>query len=158
MSLFSYTVRISLNVGPIDLAGAIPEQRLPKGSLSAIVMDVVLRILTCLYMLCGLIRRFFKMESVETVIENHRRTIVGNSNFPEHDADPKNEELLQPCYQKLRNLENMVNELSKKPAKIPSEKEDMINESLNRIKCIEYDLQKTKKVRSFLPFIFTWTF
>lgn len=122
------------------MAGAIPERRLLKGSLSAIMMDVVLRLLTCLYMLCGLIRRSFKMESMATITENHRTAEV---------ADPKNEELLHPCYQKLQNLENMVNELSRKPAKIPSEKEDMINESLNRIKCIEYDLQKTKKVNIF---------
>lgn len=91
---------------------------------------------------------------MEAVSENHGRTEVGNSNSQERDAHRKNEELLHPCYQKLQQLENMVSELSKKPAKIPAEKEDMIHESLSRIKSIEYDLQKTKKVRYAPPSIF----
>ncbi|XP_042040865.1 phosphatidylinositol/phosphatidylcholine transfer protein SFH9-like isoform X2 [Salvia splendens] len=130
---------------PSNLAGPIAEQRLPKGSLSAIVMDVVLRLLTFLCILGSLFRRFFKMdENMESVLEN-QTTQVGNSNSQEQDAQLKNEELLHPCYQKLQHLENMVNELSKKPARIPSEKEDMIHESLSRIKSIEFDLQKTRK-------------
>ncbi|XP_057781049.1 phosphatidylinositol/phosphatidylcholine transfer protein SFH9-like isoform X2 [Salvia miltiorrhiza] len=129
---------------PSNLAGVIAEQRLLKGSLSAIVTGVMLRLLTCLCILGGLFRRFFKMENMETVLEN-QRTEVRNSNSQEQDGHRKNEELLHPCYQKLQHLENMVNELSKKPAKIPSEKEDMIHESLSRIKSIEVDLQKTKK-------------
>lgn len=128
---------------PADLAGPLAEPRLPKGSLPAIVMDVVLRLLACLCLLGGVIRRFFKMENMEPVLENHGTEVE------------KNEELLHPCYQKLQQLENMVNELSKKPAKIPSEKEDMIHESLNRIKSIEHDLQKTKRVRCVPPSIFS---
>ncbi|KAH6765356.1 Sec14p-like phosphatidylinositol transfer family protein [Perilla frutescens var. hirtella] len=129
---------------PTNLAGPLAEPTLSTGSLSAIVVDVVLRLLTCLCLLGGVIRRIFKMENADMVLENHVRT-VGNSNSQELDVHPKNEELLHPCYEKLQHLENMVNELSKKPAKIPSEKEDMIHESLSRIKSIEYDLQKTKK-------------
>lgn len=139
-----------------DLAGPLADPRLPKGSLPAIVMDVVLRLLTCLCLLGGVIRRFFKIKNMETVLENHGRTEVEeDSNSREHAAHPKNEELLHPYYQKLQHLENMVNELSKKPAKIPSEKEDMIHESLNRIKSIEHDLQKTKRVRCVPPSIFS---
>ena len=55
---------------------------------------------------------------------------------------------VDPIWQRLQNLEVMVTELTNKPSKIPLEKEDMINESLNRIKSIEYDLQKTKRVRN----------
>ncbi|KAG6411883.1 hypothetical protein SASPL_124536 [Salvia splendens] len=96
-------------------------------------------------------RRFFKMdENIEVVLEN-QTTQVGNSNSQEQDAQLKNEELLHPCFQKLQHLEN---ELSKKPARIPSEKEDMIHESLSRIKSIEFDLQKTRKVRYVTRLIF----
>lgn len=131
-----------------DLAGLVPEQRLPKGSLSATVTDIMLRILACLcFILGGLVRRFFKTKNMEMVSENHGRTQVANSNSQEHIGQTKNEELLHPCCLKLQHLENMVNELLKKPAKIPPEKEDIILESLNRIKSIEYDLQKTKNVR-----------
>ncbi|KAG5094918.1 hypothetical protein JHK84_050506 [Glycine max] len=35
--------------------------------------------------------------------------------------------------------------MANKPNTIPPEKEDILQESLSRIKCIEYDLQKTKK-------------
>lgn len=52
-----------------------------------------------------------------------------------------------PLWKRLQNLEVMVTELTNKPSKIPLEKEDMLHESLNRIKSIEYDLQKTKRVR-----------
>lgn len=92
-------------------------------------------------------------ENIEAVLEN-QTTQIGNSNSQEQDAQLKNEELLHPCYQKLQHLENMVNELSKKPARIPSEKEDMIHESLSRIKSIEFDLQKTRKVRYVTRLIF----
>lgn len=39
-----------------------------------------------------------------------------------------------------------MDDLYNKQTDIPQEKEDMLRESLNRIRSIEYDLQKTKKV------------
>ncbi|KAL0460478.1 UNVERIFIED_CONTAM: Phosphatidylinositol/phosphatidylcholine transfer protein SFH9 [Sesamum latifolium] len=115
--------------------------------MSAAVTDVILRLLTYIcFILGGLIRKFLKMENMETVPENHGRTQVATSNSQEKTpARPNTKELLDPCYQKLQHLENSVTELLKKPAKIPPEKEEIIFESLNRIKSIEYDLQKTKK-------------
>lgn len=53
---------------------------------------------------------------------------------------------VDPLWQRLQHLETVVTELYNKPTRIPQEKEDMLHESLSRIKCIEYDLQKTKKV------------
>ncbi|XP_010527238.1 PREDICTED: phosphatidylinositol/phosphatidylcholine transfer protein SFH9-like isoform X2 [Tarenaya hassleriana] len=55
-------------------------------------------------------------------------------------------ESLHPCLQRLRDLETVVTELVNKPARIPPEKENMIRDSLDRIKSIEQDLQKTRKV------------
>ncbi|KAB2003725.1 hypothetical protein ES319_D11G150800v1 [Gossypium barbadense] len=55
------------------------------------------------------------------------------------------EDLLRPCWQRLQNLETMVTKQYNKPANIPPEKEDMLLESLNRIKSMEQDLQRTKK-------------
>lgn len=52
-----------------------------------------------------------------------------------------------PLWQRLQHLETLVNDLVNKPTKIPPEKDDMLRESLSRIKSIEYDLQKTKKVK-----------
>lgn len=52
----------------------------------------------------------------------------------------------EPLWQRIQNLEAVVTEMANKPNTIPPEKEDILQESLSRIKCIEYDLQKTKKV------------
>ncbi|XP_071721262.1 phosphatidylinositol/phosphatidylcholine transfer protein SFH9 [Rutidosis leptorrhynchoides] len=60
-------------------------------------------------------------------------------------AGPIEKDLLHPCEEKLKQLEAMVAELSSKPSKIPQEKDEMLAESMNRIRSMEYDLQKTKK-------------
>ncbi|XP_058218988.1 phosphatidylinositol/phosphatidylcholine transfer protein SFH13 isoform X1 [Rhododendron vialii] len=51
-----------------------------------------------------------------------------------------------PCVQRLQKLEELFEELNKKPAEIPLEKEQMLHQSLDRIKCVEIDLDKTKRV------------
>lgn len=75
----------------------------------------------------------------------------GHSNNQLEDSEESREQsktsAVDPLWQRLQNLEVMVTELTNKPSKIPLEKEDMLHESLNRIKSIEYDLQKTKRVR-----------
>ncbi|WOL17195.1 phosphatidylinositol/phosphatidylcholine transfer protein SFH13-like isoform X3 [Canna indica] len=48
--------------------------------------------------------------------------------------------------ERLQKLELFLHELSSKPAEIPQEKEHMILDSMDRIKCIECDLQKTNRV------------
>ncbi|XP_020245820.1 phosphatidylinositol/phosphatidylcholine transfer protein SFH9-like isoform X2 [Asparagus officinalis] len=58
------------------------------------------------------------------------------------------EDSVTPCLERLQRLEEMVHEITKKPTKIPQEKDNMITESLTRIKSIEYDLQKTKNALS----------
>ncbi|KAL2488175.1 Phosphatidylinositol/phosphatidylcholine transfer protein SFH9 [Forsythia ovata] len=124
---------------PSNLTRHVPERR----------HVLVVRFLACIsLLLAGLVRRFFT--KAENVLENQRGTHSANSNSQEqHVSRPNSEELLHPCCEKLQHLENVVTELLKKPAKIPQEKEDILIESLNRIKSIEHDLQKTKKVRFF---------
>jgi hypothetical protein len=56
------------------------------------------------------------------------------------------EDHVGPCIQRLDRLEKVFEELSSKPAGIPLEKEQMIMESLHRIKSVEADLEQTKKV------------
>ncbi|KZV56328.1 hypothetical protein F511_00325 [Dorcoceras hygrometricum] len=50
-----------------------------------------------------------------------------------------------PCLQRLNKLEGLIEELMHKPAEIPVEKEQMLQDSLNRIKSVESDLEKTKR-------------
>lgn len=63
----------------------------------------------------------------------------------QHATQATMEESIHPCLLRLRKLETLVTELTNKPLIIPPEKDIMLLESLNRIKCIEYDLQKTRK-------------
>ncbi|KAF9617376.1 hypothetical protein IFM89_036297, partial [Coptis chinensis] len=55
------------------------------------------------------------------------------------------EDFIHPCLERLQKLEALVIELTNKPVVIPPEKDIMLLESMNRIKSIEYDLQKTRK-------------
>ncbi|XP_054798357.1 phosphatidylinositol/phosphatidylcholine transfer protein SFH13-like [Prosopis cineraria] len=48
--------------------------------------------------------------------------------------------------QRLQKLERTFEELSSKPTDMPLEKEEMLMESLDRIKSVEFDLEKTKRV------------
>ncbi|WOL19214.1 phosphatidylinositol/phosphatidylcholine transfer protein SFH13-like isoform X1 [Canna indica] len=53
---------------------------------------------------------------------------------------------LSPCFERLQKLEMMFEELTNKPAEIPYDKERILLESWDRIKHIEFDLEKTKRV------------
>lgn len=84
--------------------------------------------------------------------ENQQPEGPSNDQLEASGSDSESQEqskpsAVDPLWQRLQNLEVMVTELSNKPSKIPLEKEDMLHESLSRIKSIEYDLQKTKRVR-----------
>ncbi|XP_039027959.1 phosphatidylinositol/phosphatidylcholine transfer protein SFH13-like [Hibiscus syriacus] len=58
----------------------------------------------------------------------------------------KEEDHIRPCIERLQKLEKAFEELSNKPPVIPVEKEKMLMESLDRIKSVEFDLDKTKRV------------
>lgn len=50
-----------------------------------------------------------------------------------------------PCVQRLQKLEKLLEELNNKRHEIPMEKEQMLQQSMDRIKCVETDLEKTKR-------------
>lgn len=56
------------------------------------------------------------------------------------------EDRVRPCVQRLQRLESLLEELDKKPAEIPVEKDQILQQSLDRIKSVELDLEKTKRV------------
>lgn len=61
-------------------------------------------------------------------------------------TEPTNEDQVLPCIERLQKLEKVLEELSNKPAGIPAEKEKILTDSLDRIKSVEFDLEKTKRV------------
>ena len=114
---------------------------------TSFVIRFMLKLLAWIYLLLPRVGRYFSARRSDRQLLNQQSTPLADSSLQEqHDPQEIKEESLQPCWQRLQHLETMVNELVNKPTKIPPEKEDMLVESLNRIKSIEHDLQKTKKV------------
>ncbi|KAJ3671944.1 hypothetical protein LUZ60_008023 [Juncus effusus] len=60
------------------------------------------------------------------------------------NRNDEGESSFYPCLERLQRLEELINELDHKPNTIPPEKDTLIIDSLNRIKCLENDLQKTR--------------
>lgn len=74
-------------------------------------------------------------------------TLGPNRNSSSITSEPPNEEnSTQPCLQQLRRLESLFEEISNRTLNIPLEKEEIFVQSLDRIKTVELDLQKTKNV------------
>lgn len=53
------------------------------------------------------------------------------------------------CLQRLDNLESLCNHLATKPPQIPEDKELVLLSSFERIKSVEADLERTKRVSSY---------
>lgn len=80
--------------------------------------------------------------TMERNIHNHSAAVEGASE----------REYILPCIQRLQRLENVFEELSNKPDGMPQEKEKMLMDSMDRIKSVEFDLEKTKRVLSWSTF------
>ncbi|OAY32810.1 phosphatidylinositol/phosphatidylcholine transfer protein SFH9 isoform X2 [Manihot esculenta] len=106
----------------------------------------MLKLLAWIYLLLPAVGRIFASRHADRQLPNQQNPPVEDSISQEqHISQDIKEDSLHPCWQRLKNLETMVDELVNKPTKIPPEKEDMLLESLSRIRSIEHDLQKTKK-------------
>lgn len=127
---------------PSDATGIVAQRRLPNKSFISILTHVMFKLLAWLYILVPGLSRLFKKNDAENASDNQQR--LEHVDSSSHLSEAKIEDI-HPCLQRLQHLESVVTELVNKPTKIPPEKEDMLLESMNRIKCIEYDLQKTKK-------------
>jgi hypothetical protein len=61
---------------------------------------------------------------------------------------------MRDCLHRLDNLESLCNHLTTKPPQIPEDKELMLLNSFERIKSIEADLERTKRVSSYRELIY----
>ncbi|XVE72755.1 hypothetical protein DITRI_Ditri11bG0064100 [Diplodiscus trichospermus] len=110
------------------------------------VVRFILKLLACIYLLARGPGRFLETQESKQQTKNQlNRQMVGSGSLENCNLTGAEDDSLHPCWQRLQNLETLVTELCNKPTKIPPEKEDMLLESLNRIKSIEQDLQRTKK-------------
>ncbi|KAM3683859.1 hypothetical protein ACJW31_12G180900 [Castanea mollissima] len=128
-----------------------------------LVVHIILKILGCIYLVLPWLGRFFAVQRAENHLGNNstykkkEENHLGNNSEPQNNRKPQIVDLRpqeqhvsrsikeDPLWKRLQQLETTVNDLVSKPTKIPQEKDDMLRESLSRIKSIEYDLQKTKK-------------
>ncbi|KAK7271405.1 hypothetical protein RJT34_27271 [Clitoria ternatea] len=74
--------------------------------------------------------------NMEHNINNHSATVETASE----------REYILPCVQRIQRLEEVFEELNNKPDGMPLEKEQVLMNSLDRIKSVEFDLEKTKRV------------
>ncbi|KAF9688392.1 hypothetical protein SADUNF_Sadunf02G0192600 [Salix dunnii] len=131
-----------------DSANDVTPRMLPKKFFprtASLLVQFVLNLLLWMYLKLPGTGRALALQR-ESQLQNQRDSLLEDSSSQVQGVSQEiKEESLHPCWQRLRNLETMVNELGSKPTRIPPEKDDMLLESLSRIKCIEHDLQKTKK-------------
>ncbi|TKY66121.1 Phosphatidylinositol/phosphatidylcholine transfer protein SFH9 [Spatholobus suberectus] len=118
----------------------LPEK--PIQYITSILAQITVKLLTCIYVVFVALGKFFVVRSVDNQTRSHEETQSEQSNSQEQFITPA---IKEPLWQRLQNLEAVVTEMANKPRTIPPEKEDILQESLSRIKSIEYDLQKTKK-------------
>lgn len=127
-----------------DTTNKFEQRRLPNKSSFSILIDIMFKLLGWMCYLVPGLSRLFKKNDADKGFHNQH---ILEPEDPSSCLSLAKSEDHHPCWQRLQRLEAVVTELLNKPIKIPPEKDDMLLESMNRIKGIEYDLQKTKKVR-----------
>jgi hypothetical protein len=134
-------------VGDVDLPSGSSNnrsRRQPKKLISYITSTldlVIVKVLACIYVLFAALGNFFVVRSAKNEPGSDQKILVESSSLQQLITPA----LKEPIWQRLRNLEAVVTEMANKPRTIPPEKEDILQESLSRIKGIEFDLQKTRK-------------
>ncbi|KAK7293089.1 hypothetical protein RJT34_15950 [Clitoria ternatea] len=118
-----------------------PTER-PISYVTSILAQFTVKLLSCIYLVFAVLGKIFKVRYTDNQLESRLKTQVAKSNSQEQLITPATKE---PLWQRLQNLEAVITEMANKPRTIPPEKEDILQESLSRIKSIEYDLQKTKQ-------------
>lgn len=105
--------------------------------------QIIVKVLACIYVVFAALGNFFVVRSANNQPRSHQKIQHVESSSLEPLTTP---DIKEPIWQRLRDLEAVVTEMANKPRTIPREKEDILQESLSRIKGIEFDLQKTRKV------------
>nr|CAB3483365.1 unnamed protein product [Digitaria exilis] len=107
--------------------------------------NVVKIVVTALIKLFSFIRLF--ISGAERRLENVHHSApqvipAAEKRRPQTVSDAE----MHACLQRLDNLESMCNHLATRPSQIPEDKELMLLSSFERIKSVEADLERTKRV------------
>ncbi|XP_075505640.1 phosphatidylinositol/phosphatidylcholine transfer protein SFH13-like [Primulina tabacum] len=126
--------------------------------LEAIQEKILKRSFRCMTKtLISIIIKLFSVTRDAPVEYWRRQTYIHPSHMLENEPEPiaeltigtetvNEEDRFIPCVQRLQRLENLLEQINKKRAEIPQEKEQMLEQSLDRIKSVEVDLEKTKRL------------
>jgi hypothetical protein len=103
-------------------------------------------VVTALIKLFSFIRLFLS-RAAESRLEKVRRSAPP----PPAAEKPKppravSEEEVRACLQRLDSLESLCGHLATRPAQIPEDKERVLLSSFERIRSVEADLERTKRV------------
>ncbi|XP_077227785.1 phosphatidylinositol/phosphatidylcholine transfer protein SFH9-like isoform X2 [Tasmannia lanceolata] len=108
------------------------------------VTQLLVRPLAILRFVFCWLGRMLLFHHADEQLENQCNQDSDLSSVEQLASQKAKEDAILPYLQRLQSLEALVTELTKKPLRIPPEKDTMLLESLSRIKSIEYDLRKTK--------------
>ncbi|KAM0863445.1 hypothetical protein ACQ4PT_044583 [Festuca glaucescens] len=100
------------------------------------------KVLAVIVKVLSILRFFIRHRQQLENVHPHTATVLSN----QANLQIVKEDRVNPCLERLERLESMCNQLSRKPPEIPQDKDRAIQDSFDRIKSIEYDLEKTKKV------------
>lgn len=117
--------------------------------LMSVLVHFVLNLLACVLLFPWLKGLFVAQHSCKKLENQTKSPLPCTSSQEQSISQAVENQSFHPCWERLQRLEELVTDLVNKPKRIPPEKEDMLLESLSRIKSIEHDLQRTKKVISF---------
>lgn len=121
--------------------------------LMSVLVHFVLNLLACVLLFPWLKGLFVAQHSCKKLENQTKSPLPCTSSQEQSISQAVENQSFHPCWERLQRLEELVTDLVNKPKRIPPEKEDMLLESLSRIKSIEHDLQRTKKVSSFFSFV-----
>lgn len=109
-------------------------------------VHIICRLLAIFHLMLQVLGRLIPVYHAGERVENSVGANLADQS-PQHQlpSPATIEASVHPCLLRLQKLEALVTELTNKPVIIPPEKDTMLLDSLNRIKCIEFDLQKTRK-------------
>uniref|UniRef100_A0A1J3DX00 Phosphatidylinositol/phosphatidylcholine transfer protein SFH13 n=1 Tax=Noccaea caerulescens TaxID=107243 RepID=A0A1J3DX00_NOCCA len=123
-----------------------------RGTIESMKSEKVAKRIVSLMLKLAAVFRYMPFElwrSQSTVTPSSPTTEDGNrrsSLIPTPPTEPTMRERILPCLERIQKLEKKYEEMRNKPAEIPVDKERMLMDSLDRIKSVEFDLEKTKRV------------
>ncbi|KAG5391345.1 hypothetical protein IGI04_021308 [Brassica rapa subsp. trilocularis] len=119
-----------------------------KGTLDSIKPEsLAKRILSLLLKLAAVFRYipFELSRKKHTITPSSPREDESRCTLTPTPTETTMKDRIGPCLERIHKLEKKYEEIRNKPVEIPAEKERMLMDSLDRIKSVEFDLEKTKR-------------